>query len=174
MKYKILIAAIVALAASACQHTESLTPEQVEARAITAKARAEADAIMQKVSAETDENGWRVTCAYDQHKDLKTCRMSKGSAAKFAFLTVLFVNGEGPGVAIFGHTFPGRDATIRVNSGPVLKVNDYQQVVEALSAEGTAYVVYHVWPEGERRMEIDLTGFNEAYKRLRSMLQPDY
>ncbi len=149
---------------SACQPAQ---PPEIQA------ALAQGENIKAELNATTDSYGWTVHCADDHHKAERTCRASKfgeGPAGSGIPFQVYYVNREGPFILAGHNTFPGREATIRVDSGPVISASNASAVVRSLNSGTTAYVVYHVWPTGERKMTVDIRGFDAAYKKLRAAL----
>lgn len=117
-------------------------------------------------------SGWRVDCNEDHFTNSKRCFAGTfGSAPGFDRsipFQVYFENGRGPAIMPGFNTYPGRTATIRVDSGAIRSANAAQAVINDLRSGSIAYVVYHSWPEGEKRMTVDLTGFTEAYDLLLS------
>jgi hypothetical protein len=83
---------------------------------------------------------------------------------------VLYVNGSGPIIMAGYHAYPGRYATIRVDSGQVMTANRSDakntKILSALKMGNTAFLVYHAWPEGEERAEVDVSGFADAHNLL--------
>lgn len=151
-------------AASGCQ---SAHPPEIQS------ALAHGEAIKAEQNATTDKHGWTVQCTADHHKAERTCRASKfgeGPAGSGIPFQVYYVNREGPFILAGHNTFPGREATIRVDSGPVVRTSNANAVVRSLNSGATAYVVYHVWPTGERKMTVDIRGFDAAHKKLRAEL----
>lgn len=123
--------------------------------------------------ANRSEEGWHVSCQYDQFKAERRCWTGtfgeKTPGLILRFFQVSYTNGKGPSIWV-PHDFPGRVATVRVDNGPVVSVTDASRIVEQLKAGTTAYVVFHVWPDGQRKMIVNLTGFNEAYAELQKTL----
>lgn len=121
--------------------------------------------IKRQVDETTLASGWRVDCKADEFKDQRTCFAGTfgDSRHTYKFFQIAYVNGTGPRLVV-PHDFPGRDATVRVDDGPVL--SDPTAIVAALKSGTTAYVVFHVWPTGEERMTVDVRGFPEAYAAL--------
>jgi hypothetical protein len=130
---------------------------------------AEGKAIEAEVKASTLASGWSVRCIDDRYTAAKTCIAGTFSIDQRPF-RILFVNGKGPTVSAGFNTYPGRTASIRVDNGPVRSAADAAAVIKDLSTGRRAYIIYHTWPEGPNRMELDLSGFNEAYAKLRSII----
>lgn len=117
--------------------------------------------------------GWTVICQDDTFKNERTCRAGTFGASPAGPgipFRVVFVNGSGPTILAGHHNFPGREPTIRVDAGPVISATRTNAAIAAMRAGTTAYVVYHVWPEGEKRTTVDVSGFDAAYQRLLTML----
>lgn len=130
-------------------------------------------AIKAGLDTATDGYGWRVRCTEDYAKAERTCRAAKfgtGPSGGGVPFQIFYINKSGPYVMAGHNTFPGRDATIRVDNGPVLSASRAGAVVSSLKGGRTAHVVYHVWPTGEARMSVDVRGFDAAYARLLSMI----
>lgn len=124
------------------------------------------EATAKRQAETTLPSGWRVDCVDDQHLAQRRCY-----AATFVDdvpFQVFYLNGAGPALMPGWHTYPGRHATVRVDNGPVLTVptGTAKAIVAALGEGQTAYITYHEWPKGERRMALDLSGFNEAHHLL--------
>lgn len=154
----------VAVTLAGCQ---SAQPPEIQATL------AQGEAIKDELSVATDSYGWTVHCTDDHHKAERTCRASKfgeGPSGSGIPFQVYYVNRKGPFILAGHNTFPGKDATIRVGSGPVISASNANAVVRSLNSGTTAYVVYHVWPTGERKMTVDIRGFASAHKNLLAKL----
>lgn len=114
---------------------------------------------------------WNVRCLDDQYKATRTCQASTfgDGRATFNYFQIAYVNGVGP-MLVTPNDFPGRVPTVRVDNGPVL--SEANKIVTAMRLGKTAYVSFHVWPTGEQRMTVDVTGFSEAYDRLLELARP--
>jgi hypothetical protein len=109
--------------------------------------------------------GWSVRCNDDQYKDERTCFAGTfgDTTYKLKFFQIAYVDGRGP-LLLTPSDFPGRTPSVRVDNGPVL--TDPTAIVAALRQGGTAYVLFHAWPDGEKRMTVRLEGFGTAYDAL--------
>lgn len=120
------------------------------------------------------EGQWRVDCTYDQYKSERTCFAGTfgddhvGQGA-LKFFQIAYVNKNGP-LVYTPNDFPGRIATVRVDNGPVLSADHPGEIVAALKQGTTAFVTFNVWPHGEERMTVALTGFAAAYVALQAKI----
>jgi len=120
-------------------------------------------AVYRRAIDTTLPSGWRVDCNYDQFKAENRC-----FAATFsddAPFQVVYINDSGP-TLFTPHNYPGRRGTVRVDDGPVRFFEDATNIVNDMKVGQKAFVVYHVWPEGERNMIVDITGFSQAFALL--------
>lgn len=123
--------------------------------------------LQQQVRDTTLQSGWRVDCTYDRFKDVNRCFAGIfGEAPNTAPLQVFYLNQRGPFIMAGRHDFPGRTPTVRVDEKKPMPTTDAKGIIEALKSGSTAYVVYHVWPKGERRSVVKISGFPEAYDLL--------
>lgn len=121
------------------------------------------NAIIQNAKQTTLSSGWRVDCNYNQFKAENRCFAATFSGS--SPFQIVFINQSGPTI-FTPHTFPGRRGTVRVDNGKVRFFEDAVGIVNDMKVGEKAFVVYHVWPEGERKMIVDITGFSEAYELL--------
>lgn len=121
--------------------------------------------IKRQIDATTLPSGWRVDCLRDEYKAQTRCFAGTFAKTGVGAFQVSFINGVGPEI-IVPHDFPGRVATVRVDGGPVNPTTSPQAIVEAMKTGQTAFVVFHVWPTGEQRATVDVSGFREAYPVL--------
>jgi hypothetical protein len=125
-----------------------------------------------EVKAQTTKDGWLVRCNYDQFKAERECFAGKFGDTRGhgeASVKIAFLNGEGPTIQIPFNDYPGATATIRVDDGPVLPITESAALVKSFGSGRTAYVAFYNWPDGERKLTIDLAGFSEAYSQLLSI-----
>lgn len=162
MRVLVLSAVVIATAALA-----GCSPSQQGAKLL-----AEGSAIGMRVDATTSSSGWRVDCTSDQYTASKRCfaaTFGTGAAGSGVPFQVYYENGRGPNILAGYNDFPGREATVRIDDGVVRKASEATAIVSALSKGTTAFVIYNVWPEGERRMTVNIAGFAEAYAKLQAL-----
>lgn len=127
-------------------------------------------AIKRDIDANTLPSGWTVRCTDDAYAAVRTCRAGKfGDEPNPAPFQVFFENGKGPFIQAGLNDFPGRTATVRVDSGKVRPQEDARGIVGDLINGQTALVTYNVWPTGQERMSVNISGFAEAYEKLKQI-----
>lgn len=112
---------------------------------------------------------WQVRCNDDHAKAERTCFAGTFGEATttLKYFQIAYVNGHGP-ILTVPNDYPGKSATVRVDSGPVL--SEPTAIVSALKSGSTAYVVFYTWPYGEQRMTVSTAGFAAAYAALLAKL----
>ena len=124
----------------------------------------------------TDSKGWNVKCVEDHHLGTRTCRAYTFGSPTGPF-QVYYSNDVGPFIVAGLHTGGAIDPTVRVDNMGVWHIPhsayradkhhlaNAKSLIADLQKGSTAYVTY--WTlYGERRMEVSLQGFNEAYAQL--------
>ena len=125
---------------------------------------------------------WQSSCTIDQVTASKTCRAfsfgerlaSDGSTfnGKNVPFQVFYIGNAGPYIQAGFHTYPGRRPVIRFDDdtrtytvsddGGVRNQRPDPQILARMKNASIARVRYHVWPEGQQDMLVDLSGLNGA------------
>lgn len=129
---------------------------------------------------------WQSRCTADQVTASKTCRAftfgerlasdgSRFNGRNIPF-QVFYIGSSGPYIQAGFHTFPGRRPVIRFDDdtrtytvsddGGVSNQRPDPLIVARMKSATVARVRYHVWPEGQRDMIVDLAGLNDALQQL--------
>ena len=113
--------------------------------------------------------GWSVPkCTYDQFDDTTTCETHSGSVS-YSWISIAGAGGRW--LCANKHEDITKQATFRVDSGPVLKGKYDGHCTSApayhfqLRAGEKLYVVYHTW-DGSKREIVNLTGFSKMADEL--------
>lgn len=140
--------------------------------------RPSTQAVMSQVAETTLSSGWRVDCVADEIRATRRCFAGTfgtpdyGGSKSIPFQVVVYESstGEqhGPVVEPGFNTWPGQNPTVRVDQNPPITDMGSRRLIEELETGSAAKAEYWVWPEGSRRMAVDLTGFSEAFQLLMS------
>lgn len=137
------------------------------------------------VAQRVNEN-WIVDCSTDEISRIRRCFAgTRGSAGeqlgeKLTPFQVYFYNKQGPFIMVGFHTYPGRRPMIRIDDDSaavfihddagVTPVGAHPEIVRRLLTAKVVRARYEHWPDGDRDMIVDVTGFAEAWARLQRLL----
>lgn len=160
----------------------SKNAEQAEIDRITNQMRARA-ALMEK-QRYVNEN-WNADCTVDNVSTVRRCYAGtfgqrlgydgEPFGSKSIPFQVVYIDRSGPFIRVGYHTYPGRHPTVRIDDHAPVSVQDDGGVtapsadpliVQQMLSGRTARAAYHVWPQGEEQMYVDLSGFDQAWQRL--------
>lgn len=178
----LVIAITIAVGSASCSSQDS---EQAEIDRITNQMRARA-ALMEK-QRYVNEN-WNADCSVDNVSTVRRCYAGtfgqrlgydgEPYGSNSIPFQVVYFDGSGPFIRVGYHTYPGRTPTVRIDDHAPVNVQDDGGVtapsadpliVKQMLSGRVARATYHVWPQGQEQMYVDLTGFDQAWQRLNAI-----
>lgn len=147
----------------------------------TAELSAWADSL---VKARRVNENWSAACITDQVTMSKKCFAStfgrrmggdgEPYGSKSIAFQIYFLDERGPFIMVGFNTYPGRTPTVRIDENEPIQIRNSPPVaspslVEQLRLGRVARGRYHVWPTGSEDIYVDLTGFEEAWRRLNQL-----
>lgn len=90
---------------------------------------------------------------------------------------VKYINNLGPLFMVGFNTYPGREPTVKIDGNQPITINKYgyagsnaEELIFLLENGSILRGEYHSWPQGAKRMYVELEGFSMAYQKLMELV----